>query len=335
MSLVLRRIFWIVPVLLVVACATFVLMHRAPGGPWDHAKPVPPATRKRLNVMFGLDKPLWLNPAAARAAHAGGVDNPLVLGRALLDSQFFNYLLDAARGDLGPTYKSGGADRVQHVIARKLPASVKVGLVGILFALLVGVPLGTLGALRQNSWLDYISLAVGTVGVAVPAFIAGVLLIVVLSATAGINPIRRPEEWNGLGAAYLLPGMVLGLGPLAYMTRLTRSSMLECKRQDYVRTARAKGLAETRVVGRHMLRNSLLPVLTLLGPTLADLVTGSFIVESIFGVPGLGREFVTSITQRDYSMIMGTTLFYALLVALANICVDLCYGLVDPRIRVR
>jgi len=149
----------------------------------------------------------------------------------------------------------------------------------------------------------------------------------------GIPPIRRPEEWNGLSSAYLLPGIVLGLGTMAYITRLTRSSMLEIKRQDYIRTARAKGLSEARVVGQHMVRNGLIPVITILGPAIADLVTGSFIIESIFGVPGMGREYVTSIAQRDYSMIMGTTLFYALLVAIANLSVDLSYGVLDPRIR--
>jgi oligopeptide transport system permease protein len=329
-----RRTLWILPVLLTVATVTFFLMHRAPGGPWDTDKPFPAATVAALNAKFGLDKPLWFNPAGFRAAQQK-TNNPLTLSRAFLDSQFFNYLIGAAKGDLGPSYASKGTETVQAKLKEKFPYSAKIGLVGVLFALIVGLPLGTIGALKQNSWPDYLSLFIATLGVAVPTFIIGVLLIIFLSSTFGISPIRRPEAWNGLGSAYLLPGMVLGLGTMAYITRLTRSSMLEIKRQDYIRTARAKGISEARVIGRHMVRNGLIPVVTILGPAIADLVTGSFIIESIFGVPGMGREFVASITSRDYSMIMGTTLFYALLVAVANLSVDLSYGVLDPRIRAR
>jgi oligopeptide transport system permease protein len=159
--------------------------------------------------------------------------------------------------------------------------------------------------------------------------------VVALSSFFNVPAIRRPEEWVGLSTAYLVPGIVLGLGTMAYITRLTRSSMLEVKRQDYVRTARAKGISEARVVMRHMLRNSLIPVVTILGPAVAALVTGSFIIEPIFGVPGMGTQFVEAISNRDYSMIMGTTLFYALFVAIANLSVDLSYGVLDPRIRSR
>ncbi|MBX6342784.1 MAG: ABC transporter permease, partial [Thermomicrobiaceae bacterium] len=213
-------------------------------------------------------------------------------------------------------------------------ASAKVGLVAILFAVIVGVPLGIVSALKQNTWIDYVSLFVSTLGISVPSFIVGVLAIIFFSRYFGLKPIRSPEEWNGLSTAYLLPGIVLGLGTMAFITRLTRSSMLEVARQDYVRTARAKGLAEYAIVFRHMLRNALIPVITILGPAIAALVTGSFIIETIFNVPGMGREFVVSIARRDYSMIMGTTLFYAFLVALANLWVDISYGLLDPRIRV-
>ncbi len=328
-----RRSLWIIPVLLTVSLVTFFLMHRAPGGPWDNEKPIPEATQKLLNAKFGLDKPLWFNTAAVARARAEGVANPFKLGRALLDSQFFNYLIGAARGDLGPSYQSKGTESVQTRLKAKFPASAKAGLVGIVFAVVIGIPLGVIGALKQNSLADYISLFIATVGVSVPTFIVGVLLVIFLSSNFGVSPIRRPEEWEGLGAAYLLPGIVLGLGPMAFITRLTRTSMLEIKRQDYVRTARSKGLSETSVVGRHMLRNCMLPVVTILGPAIADLVTGSFIIESIFDVPGMGREYVNAITQRDYSTIMGTTLFYALIIAAANLWVDLSYGVLDPRIR--
>lgn len=330
-----RRVLWIFPVLFVVAAITFYLMHRAPGGPWDNDKPLAGATEAALNARFGLDKPQWINPDAVSAARTAGESNPLVLARAFFDSQFFNYVFGALRGELGPTYQSKGAVEVQTVIQEKFPFSLKVGLVAALFAVLVGVPLGVIGALKQNTWLDYLSLFIATLGVSVPNFVIGILLIIFMSSVLGVPPLRRPEEWLGFSTVYLLPGCVLGLGTMAYVTRLTRSSMLEIKRQDYIRTARAKGLADLAVIGRHMLRNSLIPVVTILGPALADLVTGSFIIESIFNVPGMGSEFVSSIAARDYSVIMGTTLFYALLVALANLSVDLSYGVLDPRIRAR
>jgi oligopeptide transport system permease protein len=239
------------------------------------------------------------------------------------------------RFDLGPSYASKGAESVQQLIARKFPVSLKLGLVAIIFSVAVGVPLGVIAALRQNSWLDYLSLGTSTLGVSVPTFVSGLLLLLFLSHTFSFSPIRGPEEWVGFGPAYLLPGIVLGLGTMAYIARLTRTSMLEIKRQDYVRTARAKGLASRNVVSAHMLRNALIPIVTILGPAAADLVTGSIIIESIFGAPGLGREFVESISKRDYSVIMGTAIFYAVLVAIANVLVDLSYGFVDPRIRVR
>jgi oligopeptide transport system permease protein len=192
-----------------------------------------------------------------------------------------------------------------------------------------------IASLRQNTWLDYLCLGTSTIGISVPTFVSGLLLLLFLSRTFDFSPIRSPEEWVGFGPAYLLPGIVLGLGTMAYIARLTRTSMLEIKRQDYVRTARAKGLASGKVVRAHMLRNALIPIVTILGPAAADLVTGSIIIESIFGAPGLGREFVESISKRDYSVIMGTAIFYAVLVAIANVLVDLSYGFVDPRIRVR
>jgi oligopeptide transport system permease protein len=335
LSYLLRRVFWLVPVVLTVSVVTFFLMYQAPGGPWDTDKPIPESARKQLNARFHLDDPVWLNREKLDATWNRGVRNPLTLGQALLDSQFFNYLGGLVRLDLGPSYQSKGTENVQDVLARKFPTSAKLGLVAVVFAVVVGLPLGIIAALRQNSWVDYLTLSISTVGVSVPTFVSGILLLILLSANFGVSPIRRPEEWHGLGRAYLLPGIVLGLGTTAYIVRLTRSSLLEIKRQDFVRTARAKGLREGPIVGRHMLRNSLIPVITVLGPAAADLITGSFIIEKIFNVPGMGREFFESIARRDYSMIMGTTLFYAVLIAIANVLVDLSYGLIDPRIRAR
>jgi oligopeptide transport system permease protein len=331
----LRRVLWVIPVIVSVAAVTFFLMYRAPGGPWDREKTLPAATIKALDAKFGLDKPLWVNPEAVNLLVSDGVRNPVVLGAAFIDSRFLNYMTGVFRFDLGPSYASKGAESVQELIARKFPVSLKLGIVAIIFSVTIGVPLGVIAALRQNTWLDYLSLGTSTLGVSVPTFVSGLLLLLLLSRTFSFSPIRDPEEWLGFGPAYLLPGIVLGLGTMAYIARLTRTSMLEIKRQDYVRTARAKGLASTNVVTTHMLRNALIPIVTILGPAAADLVTGSIIIESIFGAPGLGREFVESISKRDYSVIMGTAIFYAILVAVANVVVDLSYGLVDPRIRVR
>jgi oligopeptide transport system permease protein len=330
-----RRVLWVIPVIIAVAAVTFFLMYRAPGGPWDREKTLPAATTKALDAKFGLDKPLWVNPQAVDVALSEGVRNPVSLATAFIDSRFLNYMTGVFRFDLGPSYASKGAETVQELIARKFPVSFKLGVVAIIFSVVIGVPLGVIAALRQNSWIDYLSLGTSTIGVSVPTFVSGLLLLLFLSRTFSASPIRDPEEWIGFGPAYLLPGIVLGLGTMAYIARLTRTSMLEIKRQDYVRTARAKGLASRNVITAHMLRNALIPIVTILGPAAADLVTGSIIIESIFGAPGLGREFVESIAKRDYSVIMGTAIFYAVLVAIANVVVDLSYGFVDPRIRVR
>lgn len=334
LAFVLRRVLWIIPITLVVATITFLLMHQTPGGPWDSQRKLSATAQRNLNRKFGLDKPVWLNPAAARRQYDAGVRDPLRLTGAFLDSQYVSYLVGLAHFDLGVTYASKGAKSVRSIIAETFPISARIGLVGLAFAVLIGVPLGIVSALRQRSWLDHVSLVVSTGGIAVPTFVSGILCVVFFSRWFGLAPIRRPEEWDGFGGAYILPGLVLGLGALAYLARLTRASLLEVKHHDFVRTARAKGLAESGVVRRHLLRNALIPVVTVLGPAAADLVTGSIVIETIFNAPGLGREFVSAIAGRDYALIMGTTIFYAVVIALANVCVDLSYGFLDPRIRV-
>lgn len=325
---VIRRLLYMIPTLFFVALITFILMHAAPGGPWDRdlsARQVDAITQQTLNRRFGLDKPLFFNTA-------GG--NPL-------DSQFFNYIAGAVRGDLGPSYRQRGMD-VQEILFvppankpfwnSKFGYSMRLGLIAITMATLLGIPLGILGALKRNSIIDYISLFISTVGISVPSFVLAIFFIIIFASKLKWVKIVQ-QDWSSPGA-WLVPAAILGFGTFAFITRLTRSSMLETMQQDYVRTARAKGLAERVVVLRHMLRNSLIPVVTILGPALAGLVTGSFIIETMFSFPGMGREFVQSISRRDYSMIMGTTLVYAVLVAFANLTVDLIYGFLDPRIKV-
>jgi oligopeptide transport system permease protein len=336
LSFVLRRLLWIIPVVVVVSAATFFLMYQAPGGPWDSEKPMPPQAVANLNKKFGLDKPQWINYDNFSTQLNDGERNPLTLTGAFLDSQFFNYLSGVLTLDFGPTYASRGTESVQDVIVQQFPVSARIGLVAIIFAVLVGVPLGIIASLRQNTWADYLSLLTSTIGISVPTFVSGLILLIFMSRQFHVSPIKRPEAWEGLfSTAYILPGIVLGLGTTAYITRLTRSSMLEVMKDDYVRTARAKGLRERVVVPRHMMRNALIPVITIIGPAAADLVTGSIIIETIFNAPGIGKEFVTAIGKRDYSVIMGLTVFYAVLIALANVLVDLSYGFIDPRIRRR
>jgi oligopeptide transport system permease protein len=208
---------------------------------------------------------------------------------------------------------------------------MRLGVYSLLFAILIGIPAGVLSALKQNTMTDYISLFIVTIGISVPNFVMAIFLIIIFASTLHMVNIV-PRSWDEV-SVWVLPAVILGFGTMARTARLTRASMLETMRQDYIRTARSKGLAERVVIVRHMIKNSLIPVVTILGPPLAGLVTGSFIIETMFGFPGMGRAYVTAIGQRDYSMIMGTTLIYAVLVALANVSVDMIYVFLDPRIR--
>ena len=303
---IIRRLMWLFPVLFVVSVVTFGLMHMVPGGPWDRERPLPQAVQDRLNRQFNLDKPLH--------------------------EQYLLYMWGAVRGDLGPSYQRPSKG-VTELLTDRLPYSARLGLQALLLAVLIGLPLGIIAALRQNSWVDYVALFFATIGIAVPSFVLGIYLIIVFSVQLDIFPVAA-SNWDGDWKPWVLPTLALGVTPAAYIARLTRSSMLEALRQDYVRTARAKGLAERVVVVRHTLKNAMIPVWTVLGPIAAGLVTGSFVIEQVFSVPGVGRFFIIAIGQRDYPMIMGTTLFYALVIALGNLIIDVTYGLFDPRIKV-
>jgi oligopeptide transport system permease protein len=325
---IVRRLLWLVPVIFFVSLITFTLMHKAPGGPWDRdleARQVDARTQEILNQRFGLDKPLFFN-------FQGG--NPL-------NSQFFSYLWDLLHGDLGPSYRQRGLD-VQQILFyppedkpfwdSKFGYSARLGLLALAIAVLLGIPLGVTAALNRNTWVDYTTLFLSTVGISVPSFVLGIFLIIIFASQLKLIKIVQ-SNWGNPGA-WIIPAVILGFNTFAYITRLTRSTMLEVMQQDYIRTARAKGLANRVVIIRHMLRNALIPVVTIMGPALAGLVTGSFIIEQMFAFPGMGRQYVMSIQQRDYSMIMGTTLMFAILIALANLTVDIVYGFLDPRIKV-
>jgi oligopeptide transport system permease protein len=300
----LRRVLWLVPVLLFVSLITFTLMKITPGGPWDRDKQLPPQAVAALNARYHLDRPAW--------------------------QQYLLYLGGVLHGDLGPSYVY--QDRsVTQIILQGAPNTASLGLCAALVAIAVGLPLGLLAALRQNSAVDYLALAFGTVFASVPNFVLGFILILVFALTLHLVPT---SGW-GKPTQYILPVLTLGLGQAALLTRITRASVLDITNQDFMRTARAKGLRERLLVRRHLLKNALLPVVTVMGPVLAFLVTGSVVVENVFGIPGIGRLLVQGITQRDYSLIMGAALLYAIVIALLNLIVDLLYSVLDPRITYR
>jgi oligopeptide transport system permease protein len=301
---IVRRILWLVPVLLFVSLITFTLMHITPGGPWDKDKPVSAQAIANLNARYNLDKPAW--------------------------QQYLIYMSGVVRGDLGPSYTY--QDRsVTQIILGGLPNTASLGLLAALVAVAVGIPLGVIAAARQNTAIDYIALAFGTIFASVPSFVLGFVLIIVFALSLHGVPTGgwgKPEN-------YVLPVLTLGLNQAALLTRITRASVLDVSRQDFMRTARAKGLVEVAIVRGHLLKNALIPVVTVLGPILAFLIVGSLIVETIFSIPGVGRLLVQGISQRDYSLIMGSTLMYAFVIAVLNLVVDVGYAFIDPRITYR
>ena len=324
----LRRILWMIPVIFTAALITFILMHAAPGGPWDRdlsARQVDAATQKVLNAKYGLDKPYWRQFMA------------YIVGDFNSDGKFACGLVC---GNMGPSYRIRGravqdilfqAPKGKSAMYSRFGYSLRLGLLALTLAAAIGIPVGIIAALKQNSWADYLSLFIATAGIALPSFVMAIFLIIIFAT--GLHLVNVvPKNWDQT-KAWILPAAVLGFGTMAYTARLTRTSMVEVKRQDYIRTARAKGLHERVVVYRHMLRNALIPVVTILGPALAGLITGSFIIETMFSFPGMGRAYVTAIGQRDYSMIMGTTLIYVILISIANLVVDFMYVIIDPRIR--
>lgn len=325
---IIRRVFWMFPVLLIVALITFLMMHAAPGGPWDRdpsRRAVDAATEAALNRQFGLDKSLPEQFVS------------YVFGKAGEDGAF---VCGAVCGNLGPSYRQRGRT-VQDILftanddkpfwESRFGYSIRLGLIALVMAMGIGVPAGILGAIKRNTWIDYLSAVIANIGVSVPNFVIGIFLLIIFAVGLGWVSVV-PRSWS-TPDVWVIPALVLGFGTMAFTARLTRASMLEVMRQDYVRTARAKGLRENMVVYKHMLRNALIPVITILGPSLAGLITGSFIIETMFGFPGLGREYTQAIGNRDYSMIMGTTLLYGALIAVANLSVDVMYVVFDPRIR--
>lgn len=318
---VIRRFLWALPVLFCIVLVTFVLARAIPGGPFDRAgdRSLPESVRRNLEAKYGLDRPL---PA-----------------------QFSGYVVDVLQGDLGPSFFYRGRT-VNQIMSESFPISFQLGLLSIILAILIGIPAGTLAALRQNSWIDYGSSLVAILGVSIPNIVLGPLLIYVFAVKLGWFPAARwgvnykelylgviPPMTSDFWTHAVLPTFTLGTAFSATFARLTRASLLQTVREDFIRTARAKGLGNGAVVARHAFKNSMIPVVTVLGPLFVGVVTGAFVVERIFGIAGMGEFFVTSVTNRDYPVILGTTLVYSVGLVLANIAVDITYAWLDPRIR--
>jgi ABC-type dipeptide/oligopeptide/nickel transport system permease component len=306
----LNRIFWFIPTLLAMAAITFLIMSATPGSPFDAraANGLSPDAIARLEEKYGLDKPVY--------------------------EQFVVYVWNAVRGDFGESY-AVRSQKVSDIISRTFPISLHLGAMAMVFAILIGMGLGILAAVNQNGWLDYLSATLAILFYSMPSFVMGFLLILLFAVwlpDRGVDLGFRIGGWDR-PLDWVLPTIALGAAPLATLARYTRSSMIDVIRSDYVRTARAKGLNEPGVVIRHVLKNALIPVVTLIGPIFAAVGTGSFFVEQVFNIPGMGRFFVTSMQTQDQTMILAVVLLYGVFLAAMNLIVDLLYGLIDPRIR--
>ena len=297
---IVKRIILAVVTLWAVITITFFVMHAVPGGPFTREKAISAEAQAALEAKYGLDKPLF--------------------------EQYTTYLTDAIHGNFGPSIKQRGR-MVTDIIIDGMRTSAKIGIIALIIATCFGIVFGAIAALRRNTLADKIIMVMTTAFVSMPSFIMGSLLMILFCVTFKILPANGASE-GGL----ILPIITLSLYPMAYITRLTRSSMLDVLGQDYIRTAKAKGVSERNVIVGHALKNSLIPVITYFGPELAYIVTGSLVVEQIFAVPGIGRYFVNSITGRDYTLIMGTTIVLATLIVIMNLVSDIMYKIVDPRI---
>lgn len=289
-------------VLLAVVTVTFFLLRILPGGPFDTEKKLPPQIKKNIEAKYKLDEPVW--------------------------KQYFIYLTNLSRGDFGPSYKY--VDRsVNDIIKETLPVSVELGIISLFLAIALGSMIGVISATKPGGVFDFISVSVATALVSVPSFVTGAVLIYLFSVKLRWLPAAL---WGG-PSHIVLPALTLAAGPAAYLARLIRASMLDTSKALFIRTARAKGLSRFTVITKHILRNALIPVVTVLGPITAFLVTGSFVVEHIFAIPGIGRFFVLAVSNRDYPLVMGITIVYTVILVLANLIVDICYVLLDPRIK--
>jgi oligopeptide transport system permease protein len=301
-----RRLMISVPTLLIIVTIAFFMMRVAPGGPFDQERALPPEIERNMLAAYNLNSPLIV--------------------------QYWDYLKGVVQGDFGPSFKYQDFS-VAELLLQGFPASLRVGGIAIALAVVIGITLGTVAALRQNSGIDYAVMATAMTGITIPNFVMAPLLTLVLGVYLGLLPVAG---WGGGAPKFLiLPVIALALPQIAYIARLTRGSMIETLNANFVRTARAKGLRERIVVVRHALRGALLPVVSYLGPATAQIMTGSVVIETIFGIPGIGRYFVQGALNRDYTLVMGTVIVYGVLIIVLNLVVDLLYGLLDPKVKQR
>lgn len=304
LSYTLKRLAQAIPTMLIVITIAFFLMRIAPGGPFDGERALPPEIEANLMAAYHLDEPLW--------------------------QQYFRYLGNLVQGDFGPSFKYKDFT-VTELIMQGFPVSLQIGGLAILLALAIGLPLGIIAALKRNTAVDYTVMGTALAGIAVPNFVVAPVLALVFGVLLGWLPAGG---WNdGALPNLILPVIALSIQQIAYIARMMRASMIEVMGSHYIRTARAKGLTETEVVWRHALRPALLPVTSYLGPAIAGIITGSVVIEQIFGIPGIGRYFVQGALNRDYTLVMGTVVFYGALIVLMNLIVDLIYSALDPQIR--
>ena len=301
---IIKRVLLGVLSVFVVATLTFFLMNLVPGGPFVAEKSISKQAQEALAAKYGLDKPLG--------------------------QQYITYVTDFLKGDMGLSLRQRGRT-VSDIIFSKFPVSAKLAGIAVAVALLLGIPLGCISAYTRGKTPDNIIIVLGTCGIAIPSFITSVILLYGFGVKWQLFPTVGLNDWK----SYIMPVTALAIYPTSYITRLMRSSLLDVMGQDYMRTAKAKGVSGFKILFKHALRNAILPVITYVGPMLAYLMTGSFVVEKIFTIPGLGREFVSSITNRDYTMIMGTTIVLATLVIAANVIVDILYKIIDPRVKLK
>jgi oligopeptide transport system permease protein len=303
-SFILRRVAGFIPVLFVIVSLSFLIMRLAPGGPFDQDRALPEQVRANIEARYHLDEPLW--------------------------TQYFRYLGDVTRGDLGPSFRY--PDRsVNELLGLGFPVSLLLGSCAMTVALLAGGTAGLLAGVRRNSLVDYLTMSLALGGVSVPNFVLGPILMLVFALGLGWLPVAGWGTWRHL----ILPSLTLGAFYAAYVARLTRAGMLEVIGQDFIRTARAKGLRETAVVLRHALPSAILPVVTYLGPASAAVLTGSVVIETIFSIPGIGRYFVGAALNRDYTLVLGTVVSYSVVLLSLNLAVDVLYAWLDPRVQIR
>ncbi len=329
-----RRFMYLLLVLLVVSGITFFIMHQVPGGPFSLEKKLHPTVLQNLNAKYRLDDPLYIQyldymvdlfvPRVTTGpdSHAATDDFLVNIRLPLEDNATLRWI------NFGPSFKSQTLS-VNDIVRDHLPVSAQLGFAALVIAMAIGIPLGTMAALRKNTVVDYVSMSAAILGVSVPAIVLGPMLKYIFAVELGWFPT---SGWGSFKQV-VMPAFALGFAQSALLARLTRASLLQVLNEDYIRTARAKGLRQRRVVIVHALKNAMIPVMTVIGPLFAALITGTFVTERVFGIPGLGSYFVTSITQRDYSVIMGTTLIFAFFIVVANFLVDLTYAWLDPRIR--